>query len=61
MTSIPLSARVHRYLLLSWLLVTAHVGTLTTGTNYASPGMALTGCEMHAKLLAAYAKVQAAK
>lgn len=41
MTSLPLSDRLHRFFLLTWLLVVAHVSTFTSGMNYATPGLAL--------------------
>lgn len=41
MTFLPLSDRLHRFLLLSWLLVIVHVSTFTSGMQYATPGMAL--------------------
>lgn len=33
--------QLHRFLLLTWLLVIAHVSTFTTGLHYATPGMVL--------------------
>lgn len=37
----PLSDRLHRFLLLNWLMAIAHVSTFTGAPQYATPGMAL--------------------
>jgi len=41
MPSSPLPDRLHRFFLLSWGLVVAHVSTFTGGADYAAPGLAL--------------------
>ena len=40
MAKLPSLDKIHRFHLLTWLLVALHVSTFTVGSQYAAPGTA---------------------